>query len=181
MQSRIEVFGINRFKLSTERARSSLHTLIELLRNPAHRTHLLRGNPPPLSAMLAPALGESFSRWEETASGFSGHGFNDQEKERYVPEHLEAGDPIISQTLVEWAIEQRARLSERASQRMRHLRASWFGWTLKMRQLDNEEVTRPQTVKPDNPSLDHKPKASEPHDVRRISSWVWEWSRNKPP
>ena len=147
--------------------------------------------------MLAPALGESFSRWEETGSGFSGHGFNDQEKERYVPEHLEIAPSTsnnlpITQTVTEWARQKGNLWSERASRRMKSIRASWFGWRLKMRQVekDVEELVRPplSNTKKDhdgsdadsNHQDDPNEKTEQPQS-RKTRSWVWEWSRNRPP
>lgn len=205
LQSRVESFSINRYKLAVERSRNQVHTLVDLLRNPSHRASLLDGHPPPLSAMLAPALGETFTRWEELGSGFSGHGFDDREKERFLPDPdaMELA-PVNQTTYLNWARARRAQAVQNASERLSGIRARLFAWRLQMKEVEKEEVIHPVTKKPidnssagslssanavsasnanstsnENATTEALAQEAERPQIRKSKSWVWEWSRNR--
>jgi hypothetical protein len=139
--------------------------------------------------MLPPAIGESFSRWEGTGEGFQGHGFEDRQKERYVPEHLEPPPPT-ARTFSQWATEKRALLSETSSKSMKSIRTKWFGWRLQMREIvkdeqveqDSNSQQRTNTpsfhTKDRIPSQDEASSQDVPKQMKKTRSWVWEWSRN---
>lgn len=197
LQSRIESFSINRYKLAVERSRNQVHRIIELLKNPSLHATFLEGNAPPLSAMLAPALGESLTRWEELGSGFSGHGFDDRDKERFLPDpNPPSTEEISTQTYAEWFKERRASVVHNASERLSNIRARLFRWRLHMREVEKEEIihppaksntapkqansgTQPHHVPADEPSRDSnkKEESAEP-EIRKSKSWVWQWTRH---
>lgn len=192
LQSRIESFSINRYKLSVERSRNQIHRIIDLLRNPSLHATLLEGSPPPLSAMLAPALGESLTRWEELGSGFSGHGFDDRDKERFLPD---PNPPPVTdapvQTYGEWFKERRATVVHNASERLSNVRARLFRWRLHMREVEKEELVHPspKASSTPTPAVDRSASAPEQSEntqqessptpeVRKSKNWVWQWTRH---
>ena len=189
LRSRIETFGINRVKLAVERARASLTIFLDLLSHPTHRRSLLSGHPPPLSAMLAPALSESALRWEELGSGFSGHGFDDRQPEHYAIPDL-ANVPVKEERrkgwIAEWAREQRGKVVLATSEQLKGVRSRWFGWRLRMKEVEHPDQTQPARSNEDGQSSssnetasDQSVQAQQPEKKRK--SWVWEWSRNNKP
>ena len=167
---------------------------MDLLKNPSLHATLVEGNPPPLSAMLAPGLGESLTRWEELGSGFSGHGFDDRDKERFLPDPnlpaIPADTPV--QTYAEWFRERRANAVHTASERLSNIRARLFRWRLHMREIEKEEAlnetpklpihsvsasTSPASSPEQSENIDPQAPLQTP-EVRKSKSWVWQWSRH---
>lgn len=181
LKARVENFGVNRFKLATERSRNAIGVLVELLGQRQHRENLLSGRPAPLSAMLAPAFGESQSRWEELGSGFSGHGFDDREKERFdFPDNLHAkGREEVESRLLsykEWVQEKRRESLQKVSDNLRGVRQRWFGWRLHMKQVDREESVK---VSPDSKGQESTESREDNAAWQSRKTWVWAWSRSK--
>lgn len=180
LRAKVENFGVNRFKLATERSRNAIGVLVELLGQRQHRENLLSGRPAPLSAMLAPAFGESQSRWEELGSGFSGHGFDDRERERFdFPDNLHAkGREEVESRLLsykEWIQGKRAESLQKVSDNLRGVRQRWFGWRLQMKQVDeSRDITAASDKDSDD---DSQQNGSATRQGRK--TWVWAWSRNK--
>lgn len=175
LRSRIELFGHNRYRAGIVRSRQHLHTILELLRDSRLRQSMLAGHPPPLSALLAPALGESFARWEETAAGFAGHGFTDVQEDRFgfVTEHHSETPLPPRKTIPEWISETRQVAVEKAAERFKSVRSAWFGWRLQYRQVDKDQSqskngTSGEGGKPDDGNSPPKAK-----------TWVWEWSKRQ--
>jgi hypothetical protein len=153
---------------------------------------LIEGHPPPLSAMLAPALGESLTRWEELGSGFSGHGFDDRDKERFLPDPNLPPPPDTdepSQTYTEWLKQKRAQVVQTGSERLRNIRASLFRWRLHMKEVEHESSTH--ATRKDSQTSDPSPSANSSESTINLDeeapepapskpkSWVWQWSRHK--
>lgn len=159
--------------------------------------------------MLAPALGESITRWEATASGFSGHGFDDAQKERFDPPDPSPEDALRRPTpagysvglwgvaagayqgTADWAREKRTIGVQRVSEGFKTARAKWFGWRLQMKQVEHDEVVPGRQRQEPVRDATNGPQAGKPtsqiHEdqeeqpsTRKRKSWVWEWSRNKP-
>lgn len=200
LRSRIEAFGLARVKLAVERSRSSVSSFLDLLSHPSHRSSLLRGQPPLLSAMLAPKLSESALRWEELGSGFSGHGFDDRQREHYTPPDTDTGAAEQPQRekgwLVQYVREQRRKLGEATSERLRAIRSRWFGWRLRMKQIEHEHEHKPSRQQQQQPGDAESQNSAEEHSHQQTTeqqqrttaqprekrkSWVWEWSRNSKP
>lgn len=144
--------------------------------------------------MLGPAIGESLTRWEELGSGFSGHGFDDRDKERFLPDPNPPEQAAVTgQTYTEWFREKRAVTVQNASERLSNIRARLFRWRLHMREVEKEEIVHPppKAITPSSrlgdsplqsadqdqniPKQDEEP--SQP-EVRKSKSWVWQWSRH---
>lgn len=195
LQSRIESFSINRYKLAVERSRNQVHRIIDLLKNSNLHAALLQGIAPPLSAMLAPALGESLTRWEELGSGFSGHGFDDRDKERFLPDPNPPEAAVVAgQSYADWFREKRATAVHNASERLSSMRARLFRWRLHMREVEKEEVIHsparspaPSTTLQGDPishaanqganAQQYDAESRQP-EVRKSKSWVWQWTRH---
>lgn len=194
LQSRIESFSINRYKLAVERSRNQVHRIIDLMKNSQLYAALLDGTAPPLSAMLAPALGESLTRWEELGSGFSGHGFEDRNIERFLPDPNPPEQAAVAgQTYSQWFKERRASAVHNASERLSNMRARLFRWRLLMREVEKEEVIQPPVSgtaplshgserNAQSPTQDGDPQQQDESarrpEVRKFKSWVWQWTRH---
>lgn len=144
--------------------------------------------------MLAPALGESLTRWEELGSGFSGHGFDDRDKERFLPDPNPPENAVVAgQTYVEWFRERRATVVHDASERLSNMRARLFRWRLHMREVEKEEVIHPPSKSAASTTIQGEanqlPSAQDGNaqqqdgearqpEVRKSKSWVWQWTRH---
>lgn len=149
--------------------------------------------------MLAPAIGESLTRWEELGSGFSGHGFDDRDKERFLPDPHPPIEAVASgQTYAEWFREKRATTVHNASERLSNIRARLFRWRLLMREVEKEEVVHPVPKTAiggqSSPTSSKDEGAPQPSaigqatrqeeqpqtqaEVRKSKSWVWQWTRH---
>ena len=167
LRHRVEKFGLNRYVAGIGRSRMQLHTLLELLRDARMRKQMLAGQPPPLSALLAPAIGESFARWEETAAGFAGHGFQDVEEERFGVREHHPETPLPSRRpLFETMREMRQTAVLRASTRFNDVRSRWFGWRLRFRKSGEDAQN--------NNAPEDETQATQKNTSRR---WMWEKSR----
>lgn len=138
--------------------------------------------------MLAPALSESALRWEELGSGFSGHGFDDRQPEHYAPPDV-ANAPARSVRakgwIAQWARDQRRYVVEQTSERLRGVRSRWFGWQLRMKEIEHPErsVTTSKDELASRQRQEMREAAEEQSDqpVKKRKLWVWEWSRNNKP
>jgi hypothetical protein len=149
--------------------------------------------------MLAPALSESALRWEELGSGFSGHGFDDRQPEHYAPPDL-ANAPVLDERqkgwLMDWARQQRRNMVEQTSERLKGVRSRWFGWRLRMKEIEHPEepvkedrtITKQELAERQRRELGDAAAMKEKESpvqtqqaVTKRRSWVWEWSRNNKP